>query len=107
MSVVESIPTTAGSGAAKIHVSPLERVRDSSKVNMFCALSKERVYGPFFFMETTITGIVHLDMLKELLIPQLDEDNQEGRIHFLQDGAPIITLEKCASTSTPVSQVGG
>jgi hypothetical protein len=40
------------------------------------------VYGPFFFMETTITGIVYLDMLQEFLIPQLDEDGQEGRIHF-------------------------
>jgi hypothetical protein len=28
----------------------LEHVRDSPKVNVFCALSKERVYGPFFFM---------------------------------------------------------
>jgi hypothetical protein len=32
------------------------------------------VYGPFF-METTITGIVYLDMLKEFLIPQLGEDD--------------------------------
>ena len=37
-------------------------------------------------METTITGIVYLDMLQEFLIPQLDEDDQEGRIHFQQDG---------------------
>ena len=36
----------------------------------------------------TITGIVYLDMLQEFLIPQLDEDDQEGRIHFQQDGAP-------------------
>ena len=36
-------------------------------------------------METTITGIVYLDMLQEFLIPQLDK---EGRIHFQQDGAP-------------------
>jgi hypothetical protein len=27
-------------------------------------------------------------MLQEVLIPQLDEDDQEGRIHFQQDGAP-------------------
>jgi hypothetical protein len=46
------------------------------------------VYGPFFFMETTITGIVYLDMFQQFLIPQLDEDDQEGRIHFQQDGAP-------------------
>ncbi|PNF39058.1 hypothetical protein B7P43_G04850, partial [Cryptotermes secundus] len=66
----------------------LEHVRDSPKVNMFCVLSKERVYGPFFFMETTITGIVYLDMLQEFLIPQSDEDDQEGHIHFQQDGTP-------------------
>jgi len=74
-------------GSENLRVS-LEHVRDSPKVNVFCALRKERVYGPFFFMETTITGIVYLDMLQEFLIPQLDEDDQEGRIHFQQDGAP-------------------
>jgi len=31
---------------------------------------------------------LQLDMLQEFLIPQLDEDDQEGRIHFQQDGAP-------------------
>jgi hypothetical protein len=49
---------------------------------VFCDLAKERVYGPYFFMEITITGIVYLDMLQEFLIPQLDEDDQEGRIHL-------------------------
>jgi len=33
-------------------------------------------------------GIVYLDMLQEFLIPQLEEDDQEKRIHFQQDGAP-------------------
>jgi hypothetical protein len=53
------------------HVS-LEHVRDSPKVNVFSSLSKELVYGPFFFMEMIITGIVYLDMLQQFLIPQLD-----------------------------------
>jgi hypothetical protein len=39
-------------------------------------------------MDTTITSIVCLDMLQQFLIPQLDEDDQEGRIHFQKDGAP-------------------
>jgi hypothetical protein len=30
------------------------------------------VYGPFFSMEKTITGLVYLDMLQQFLIPQLD-----------------------------------
>jgi hypothetical protein len=55
----------------------------------------------------TITGNVYLDMFQQFLIPQLDEDDQEGRIHFQQDDTSLITFQKCASTSTPVSQVGG
>jgi hypothetical protein len=43
-------------------------------------------------METTITGIVYLDMLQQFLIPQLDEDDQEGCIHSQQDGAPPYYL---------------
>jgi hypothetical protein len=85
----------------------LEHVRDSPKVNVFCTLSKERMYYPFFSMEMTITGIVYLAMLQQILIPQLEEDDQEDCIHFQQDGAPPITLQMCTSTSTPVSQVGG
>jgi hypothetical protein len=79
-------------------------------VKVFCALSKERLYGPFF-METTTTGIVYLNMLQQYLIAQLDKSDQEGRIHFQQDGAPpfppLITLEKCASTSAPVDWQSG
>jgi hypothetical protein len=64
----------------------LEHVRDRPKINVFCALSNEAMYGPFFFMETTITGIVYVDVLRELVIPQLEEDDQEGHIHFQQNG---------------------
>jgi hypothetical protein len=35
----------------------MDHVRDSLKMNVFCALSKESVYC-LFFMETTITGVV-------------------------------------------------
>jgi hypothetical protein len=45
-------------------------------------------------METTITGIVNLDIFQEFLIPQLDEGEQEGRIHFQQDCAPPHYLEE-------------
>jgi hypothetical protein len=45
-------------------------------------------------METTITGIVYLDVLQQFLIPQLDENGQEGRIYFQQDGAPPHYLEE-------------
>jgi hypothetical protein len=58
-------------------------------VKVFCALNKESVYDPFLFMETTITGIMNLDMFQQFLIPQLDEDGQEGRIHFQHDDARV------------------
>jgi hypothetical protein len=54
MSVVSSTPTSAGSGAAKNPRVYLEHVHDSLR---------QRVYSPFFFMQTTITSIVYLDML--------------------------------------------
>jgi hypothetical protein len=76
-----------------------------TKVNVFCALSKERVYGPFSFMEMTITSIAYLDMPQQFLLPQL-VDAREGRIHF-QHFHPLTTLEKHAGTSTPTSQVSG
>jgi hypothetical protein len=68
-------------------------IQGVSKRAVFCALSKDRVYTLFFFMETTITVIVYLDMLQQFLIPQLDEYDQEGRIYIQQD--PLVTLEKC------------
>lgn len=60
--------------------------RDSPKVNVFCALSRTKVYGPFFFAEGTVTGISYLDMLEQWLFPQLMEDSQD--FIFQQDGAP-------------------
>jgi hypothetical protein len=45
-------------------------------------------------METTITGNVYLNMLQQFFITQLDKDNQEGRIHFQQDGALPHYLEE-------------
>jgi hypothetical protein len=45
------------------------------------------VHGPVFFMGMTITGIVYLDKIQQFLVPHLNQDDQEGRIHFQQDGA--------------------
>jgi hypothetical protein len=51
----------------------IEYTRYSPTLNVFCALSKQNVLGPFFFAERTVTGIVYLDMLEELLVPILEE----------------------------------
>jgi hypothetical protein len=46
----------------------LEHERDSPKVNVLCAVSKEKVYGPFFCMEYTVMCNSFLDMLDAHLI---------------------------------------
>jgi hypothetical protein len=58
-------------------------------------------------METTITCIVYLDMLQQFIIPQLEGDNQEGRIHFQQDFASPYYLGEVREYLNPVSPVGG
>jgi hypothetical protein len=42
----------------------IEHELDSPKVNVFCAISRTKVYGPFFFMEKTVSGHSYLDMLQ-------------------------------------------
>ncbi|PNF31024.1 hypothetical protein B7P43_G18027 [Cryptotermes secundus] len=85
----------------------LENVRDSPKMNVFCALSKERVYGPFFFMETTITSIIYLACSKSFSSHSYTKMTKKDTFISSKTAHPLITLEKCTSTSTPVYQVGG
>lgn len=64
----------------------VQQIRNSPKVNVFCAISRFKVYGPFFFCEKTVTGHVYLDMLENWLMPQLETDSAD--FIFQQDGAP-------------------
>lgn len=64
----------------------VQHERDSPKVNVFCAISRNKVYGPFFFAENTVTGITYLDMLENYLFPQLETDSND--FIYQQDGAP-------------------
>ena len=67
--------------------SVVEVACDSPKVNVFCAVSTFKVYGPFFFSEQTVTGIAFLDMLTEWLLPQLNEDSADFILQM--DGAQL------------------
>ena len=64
----------------------VEHMRDSPKVNVFCAMSKEKVYGPEFFDEPTVTGNSYLKLLKKKVMPKLKKDSVN--FIFQQDGAP-------------------
>ena len=54
-----------------------EHERDSPKVNVFCAISKNHVHGPFFF-EGNVTGDVYLWMLQNWLMDELIVNEHEN-----------------------------
>ncbi|GBM91195.1 hypothetical protein AVEN_184531-1 [Araneus ventricosus] len=60
--------------------------RDSSKGNVWRGLMPNKVIGPFFFTEKSITANVYLDLLQLFIAPQLEEF--QPWIMFQQDGAP-------------------
>jgi hypothetical protein len=47
----------------------VQHQRDSPKVNVFCAVSSQKLQGPFFFAEEPVTGMTYLDMLQLWLMP--------------------------------------
>jgi hypothetical protein len=59
--------------------------RGSPKVNVCCALSRNRVIGRYFFAERTVTSHSYLDMSEMFAVPRFDDDN----VIFKQDGALV------------------
>jgi hypothetical protein len=59
--------------------------RDSPKVNVFCAVSREKVNDPCFFTEATVAGDSFLDMLENWLLPQLNTNYDDYSLQL--DGA--------------------
>jgi len=60
----------------------------SPKVSVFCAISSQKVYGPFFFAEETVTGVTYLEMLQLWLMPHLQNIlififQQDGSLQYL------------------------
>jgi hypothetical protein len=73
----------------------VEHICESPKENVFFAVSSCKVYGSFFFVEPTVTGINYLDMLQLWLMPQLQEDNED--FIFQKDTAlPYFHSDICA-----------
>jgi hypothetical protein len=79
----------------------IEDQRDSPEVNVFSALSREKVHGPSFFTEATVTGDSFLEMLKDWLLPQLDT-NYDNYIPQLDEATPPFSHE-CTSVSQSCS----
>ena len=64
----------------------VEHQRDSPKVNVFCALSQDKVYGLLFLEGNTVTGPTYLEMLSNWLFTLLQADSND--FVFQQGGAP-------------------
>ena len=87
----------------------IELVRDSPKVNVFCAISKNDLHGPFFF-EENVTGNVYLQMLQNWL-PVIDEliANKHEDFIYQQDGAPPhwkLTVQAYLNDNLPRRWIG-
>jgi hypothetical protein len=84
----------------------VEHQRASPKVNVFCAISSQKVYGPFFFAEETVTGMTYPDMLQLWLMPQLQNILT---FIFQQDGSPThfhCEVFQCQNTVLPGLWIG-
>ena len=60
----------------------------NSKENVWCGVTSEKVYGPFFFEEETVRAVNYLDMIEQYVVPQLQQDRILDTIIYQQDGAP-------------------
>ncbi|KAJ4446141.1 hypothetical protein ANN_12833 [Periplaneta americana] len=71
--------------------------------NKRSALSETKEYDPFFFRgKKNYRGFVYLDILQNFLIPHIDEDDQEGEIHFSR----MVHLHTTSKTSVIFSTSG-
>ena len=69
-------------GSENPHV-VIEHRCDSTKVNVRCGLLHDRLVGPFFFAEDTVTSTIYMKMLEGFAFPQIEE--RQPNIIFQQD----------------------
>lgn len=84
----------------------LEYERDSPKINVWCGIMRNKVVGPFFFIENNINGVIYQDMLELFAIPQIQ--GIPGII-FQQDGAPPhwrLDVRQCLDRHFPQRWIG-
>ena len=63
-----------------------ELERDSPEQNVWCGIMHDKIIGPFFFAEKSITAQIYLEALTEYVSPQLEQ--YQPQVIFQQDGAP-------------------
>ena len=51
----------------------IEHVCDSPKVNVWCGRLHDRLVGPFFFAEDTLTSTNYMNVLEGFTFPQIED----------------------------------
>ena len=69
------------------HVS-YELERASPKESVWCGVTSEKVYRPFFLVEETVRAVNYVDMIEQYVVPQLQQDEILDTIIYQQDGTP-------------------
>jgi hypothetical protein len=64
----------------------IEHIRDRPEVHVWCWLLFNRIIGPFFFAESTVTKETYPDMLQQFVVPRVED--LQPTVIFQQDGAP-------------------
>ena len=62
-------------------------------MNVWCGLLYDRVIGPFFFSESTMTGIVYLDLLEQYVFPQIETFEQETLSRDIFKQAELLPIK--------------
>jgi hypothetical protein len=65
----------------------IETVMQSAKVNVWYAMSENRLIGPFLYDDDTINGQKYLRMHQDFFIPEVRRLRKVNSILFHQDGA--------------------
>ena len=63
-----------------------ELEQNSPKLNVWCGIMHDKIIGPFFFTEKSITAQIYLDVLTKYVSPQLEQ--YQPQVIFQQDGVP-------------------
>ncbi len=66
----------------------IETVMNSPKLNVWCAMSRTHLIGPFFFEGDTVNGEKYLSMLQNFFLPEVRRLHKVRSVFFQQDGAP-------------------
>lgn len=87
----------------------IEHERYSPELYVFCAVSRGKVYGPFFFYGNTIKGTLCLQMIKDWLYPRLQVDGDD--FYLQQEWNPLhwsLKVRKCLQNDQlPQRWIGG